>query len=52
MYDQEIVIPMDFIVSSLRISMLIELMHLAIVEKITSEIMNLEEDHFVVGFLQ
>ena len=52
MYDQEIVIPMDFIVSSLRISMLIELMHLGIVEKITSEIMNLEEDHFVVGFLQ
>jgi hypothetical protein len=49
-YGQEVVIPMEFIVSSLHIVVLAEFTDSSIVEKILSELLELEEDHFFAGF--
>jgi hypothetical protein len=51
-YRQEAVIPMEFIVSSMRIVALTELIDYSAVEKILSELVELEEDCFVTGFHQ
>jgi hypothetical protein len=51
-YGQEAVMPMEFIVSSLCIVMLTELTDSGAVEKRLSELVELEEDHFVTGFHQ
>ena len=52
MYGQEVVIPMEFIVLSLRIVTLIDLTNSDAVERRLSKIIELEEDHFVAGFHQ
>jgi hypothetical protein len=44
--------PMEFIVSSLCIVTLTELTDSGTVEKILSELVELEEDHFIAGFHQ
>jgi hypothetical protein len=51
-YWQEAIIPMELIVSSLRIVTLIELVDFGVVEKIWSKLVELEEDHFVALFHQ
>jgi transposase InsO family protein len=51
-YGQEVVMPMEFIVPSLRIVALTELIEAGIVQKRLSDLMELEEDHFFTGFHQ
>jgi hypothetical protein len=49
-YGKEAVIPMDFILPSLRIATIIDLSYSGAIEKILSQLVQLEEDRFVVGF--
>ena len=44
--------PMEFIVPSLRISMITEMTDVNAVEEILSQLLQLEEERFVVGFQQ
>jgi transposase InsO family protein len=51
-YGQEAVMPMDFIVPSLCIVVMTELMDSDVVEERLSQLMALEEDRFFAGFHQ
>jgi hypothetical protein len=42
--------PMEFIVLSLCIVMMTKITDSGVVEKILSELLELEEDHFITGF--
>ena len=52
MYGQEVDMPMEFIIPSLHIVVLIELTDSDVVEKRLLELVELEEDQFVTGFHQ
>jgi hypothetical protein len=49
-YNQEAITPMEFNVSSLRIVAMTELTEFGAVEKILSELVELEEDRFIARF--
>ena len=52
MYGQEALIPMDYIVRSLRIDVITEMMNVNAVEEILSQLLHLEEERFFTGFHQ
>jgi hypothetical protein len=49
-YGQEEVMPMEFLVPSLCIVAMIDLIDSGAIEEILSQLMELEEDRFVAGF--
>ena len=49
-YGQEAVIPMEYIVPSLRISTFIEMDDPTVMTKRLTKILELEEDRFIAGF--
>jgi hypothetical protein len=51
-YGKEAVIPMEFIVSSLRVAVITDLSDSGAVEERLSQLLQLEEDRFVTGFHQ
>jgi hypothetical protein len=51
-YGKEVVIPMEFIVSSLRVAAITDISDFDAVEEILSQLLQLEEDRFVVGLHQ
>jgi hypothetical protein len=51
-YGQEAILPMDFIVPSLHIATITDLSDSGAVEERLSQLVQLEEDHFVAGFHQ
>ena len=51
-YGHGAIIPMEFIVSSLRIVALIELTNFGAIEKIILDLVELEEDYYIKGFYQ
>ena len=51
-YGQEVVVPMEYILSSLRIVVLCEMIDVDSIKQILSQIVQIEEEHFVVGFHQ
>ena len=48
-YGQEVVMPMEYIVPILRIVVITYMTYIGVVEEILSQLVQLEEDHFVVG---
>ena len=51
-YGQEVVMPMDYIVSSLRIATIIEMIDTDTIEEILVQLVQMEEECFIVGFHQ
>ena len=51
-YGQEIVMPMEYIVPSLRITMITKMTDVDAVEEIISQLVQLEEELFVAGYHQ
>ena len=49
-YGQEVVIPMEYIVPSLRISMINGITETSVFEERLLQLLRLEEDHFITGF--
>jgi hypothetical protein len=51
-YGQEAIIPMDFIVLSLHIATIIDLLDLGPIQERLSQLVQLEEDILIIGFHQ
>ena len=51
-YGQEVVMPMDYIVPSLRINVVTVMTDVGAIKEILSWLLQLEEDHFIAGYQQ
>ena len=51
-YEKEVVMPMEYIVPSLRIVAITEMIDVGAIEGILSQLLQLEEVHFVLGYHQ
>ena len=50
MYGQEVVMPMEYIVPSLRVANFIEMTYVEAVEERLLQLIHLEEERFIAGF--
>ena len=51
-YGQEVIIPMEYIVPTLRITAITEMIDSSAIEERLSQLVQLEEDHFIAGYHQ
>ena len=52
MYGKEVIVLMEYIMSSLRIIVLMEMTNIDAVKQILSQLVQMEEECFVIGFRQ